>query len=60
MLELKEIAINYEKQILEIRQNFEDSLENFKNNFKIQEGLNEAKEEEECDSVGNAWEFSNK
>lgn len=50
-LELKEIAINYEQQILEIRQNFEDSLENFKNNFKIQSGATLEKPEN-CDAEG--------
>ena len=56
-LELKEVAITYEKQILEIRQNFEDSLETFKHNFKVQSGIDVQKEngelapEGECDEI---------
>lgn len=38
IIEIKEIGIQYENQIMNIRQNFEESLENFKTNFKIQSG----------------------
>lgn len=38
IIEIKEIGIEYEKQIISIRQNFEESLDNFQTNFRIQSG----------------------
>jgi chromosome segregation ATPase len=37
-IEIKEIGIQYENQMISIRQNFEESLDNFQTNFRIQSG----------------------